>query len=110
MAQITRDGSCDIRRERQLRPFPTFPAHRDSRVFPIDIFEVESDDFTRPQTKSREQKQDGVIASSHRRASVAMMQDPPNLKAGANVWGQHENDQHATFGTASEKSPWTKPL
>jgi len=79
MAQITRKGSCDIRRERQLRPFSTFPAHGDSRVFPIDIFEVESDDFTRPQAKPREQKQDGVIASSHRRASVAMMQEPPYL-------------------------------
>ena len=81
MEPLAASGSLPVagRRQRKLRPFPTFSAHRDSCVLPIDIFEVESDDFTSPQTKPREQKEDSVIASSRRRASVAMMQHLPHL-------------------------------
>lgn len=104
MAQITRNGSCDIRRERQLRPFSTFPAHRDSCVFPIDIFEVESDDFTRPQAKPREQKQDGVIASSHRRASVAMMQNLPYL-SGRQMFGANRERPTCHFRNDQREIP-----
>jgi hypothetical protein len=79
MAHITGNGSCRIRWQRQLRPISAFPAHRDSCVFPINIFEVESDDLTRSQTKPREQKQNGVIAASQRRAPVTMAQHLSHL-------------------------------
>jgi len=49
--QVTRNRACGIRWQWQLRPLSTFPAHCDSFIFPINIFEIETDDFARAQTK-----------------------------------------------------------
>src|SRR5208282_1101328 len=60
--QITCNGFCNIRRERQLRPSSTLAAHGDSCFFPINVLEFQPDNLACPQTKPGQKQQDGVVA------------------------------------------------
>ena len=53
-AQILHDGSRGIGGQRQLFLLAAFPAHCDACVFPINVFQIEPDYFTRPQPKMRQ--------------------------------------------------------
>jgi hypothetical protein len=51
--KITGKGSCDIRWQWKLCPF-SLSTDRDQSAFPINVFEIESDDFTCSQTETSE--------------------------------------------------------
>ncbi|MDF0498996.1 hypothetical protein [Bradyrhizobium yuanmingense] len=48
-------------------------------VAPVDIIERESRDLVGPQTELGQQQQDGVVAPSHHRLSVATVESFPHL-------------------------------
>jgi len=77
--QIARNSACGICRQGQLRPLLTLSANLDSCGFPIDVFEVQADDFTRPQTKPSQQEQNGIITSPQACASIAMAENCSHL-------------------------------
>jgi hypothetical protein len=77
--QILRDGLADVCRQRQLCPYCTFSADRDPSALPIDVLKIQSSDFACPKTKSCQQKQDGIIASTSGGRLVAAVQHSLNF-------------------------------
>jgi hypothetical protein len=49
---ICRDSFTDIRWHRQLRPAPTFAPNGKQAIVPVDIIQIQGDDFAGPQTQS----------------------------------------------------------
>lgn len=75
MLQIGGKGLADIGRQRQLGPPSALTPNCDLAEFPIDIFKLQADDFGSADSKSGEQYQNGVIASSSWSAPVGEPED-----------------------------------
>jgi hypothetical protein len=82
MAQIQGKSFTYIRRQGKLIPAPSFRSNGDPRIFPIDVFEIQGNDFAGPETESGQQKQNRVIAFSDRSFSIAAIQHSLNAAGG----------------------------
>ena len=74
--QVGGHGLADIARQRELTADRSFSAHEQLTGVPIDVVELQSDDFAPAQTQSREQQQDGVIAPADRRGARTRVEHP----------------------------------
>jgi hypothetical protein len=74
VAQVERKDFTDIGWEWQLSPSPTFGADRNPGLLPVDVFQIQGDDFASTQAQSGQQKQNRVVASSDGSPSVTAIQ------------------------------------
>jgi hypothetical protein len=82
---ITDDSPCDICGQRKLCPSP-FSIDGDQTVLPVNIFKVEPDNFSCPQTEPGKQEKNGVVPSPQCCAPVTMTQDSPHLRRRQVLW------------------------
>src|ERR1035438_7953035 len=62
LSEVERKAFADIREERHMIQPAALAAHENLGRTPLNITELKQHDFTRPQTKAREQKQDCKVA------------------------------------------------
>jgi hypothetical protein len=67
--QIGGHSFTDIARQRELASNGSLSAYQQRTRVPVDVVELQSDDFTTAQTQSRQEQQDGVIAPTDRRGA-----------------------------------------
>src|SRR4051794_37013598 len=77
--QVRGDCFTDVCRKRQFATPATLATNCQLPPVPVDVINIESRDFTGAQTESGKQKQDGVIATSHRRIPINTGQQFLNL-------------------------------
>ena len=68
--QICCDRFANFCGQRQLAALATLAADAQLSRVPVNVFEFERYHFTGAQTQSREQEQDGVVATAHRGAPI----------------------------------------
>jgi hypothetical protein len=71
MLQVVGKGLANIGRQRQFGPPSALTANCDLAQLPIDIFEIQANDFGGAEPKSGKQHQNGVITPSARIAPVS---------------------------------------
>ncbi len=74
VAQVERKGFTYIDWQGQLSPAPTFRADGNPCLLPVDVSQVQCDDFASTQAQSGQQEQNRIIASSDGSPSVTAIQ------------------------------------
>ena len=87
----------------QLGRLPAFSANGDLARAPIDIVQVQTDNFAGAYAEPGEQQQDRIVPSANGRLSVTALQNPLHRSAGRNL-GSVESDQLGTVGTQAARS------
>jgi hypothetical protein len=77
--QVTGQCFTDVMGQREFGSAGPFPLNGEFCCIPIDIVQCEGDDFASPNAEPGQQEQDGVIALSLRRLTIAMIQDALDL-------------------------------
>jgi hypothetical protein len=70
VSQVCGDGLADIGRQRHWCGPTTFTVHGHLAGFPIDIFQIERNNFSGPQAQPGEQQQDRAISPAQRRLAI----------------------------------------
>lgn len=78
-AQICNDGRANVWRYRHPCTLSALGANEYLAGAPVDIIERERRDFVGPQAELGQQQQNGVVAPSHHRLSVATVESLPHL-------------------------------
>ena len=82
--QIGCDRLADVMGQRHWPFLAAFAVHPQPTLRPVDILQLEADDFQRAQPEPRQQQQDGSIAQSRRRAPCFAC-----VQKSANALGRH---------------------
>ncbi len=111
MAQVERKSFTYIGWQGQLSPAPTFRSDGNP-CLPVDVFQVQCDDFASTQAQSGQQKQNRII-SVFRWESVGHCNPALFVRCRREGdSGKVANDQRATVGTQTARSivtfPWCR--
>lgn len=75
MTQIGGQRRANVRWQRQRSRLPALSANEDLPGTPVDIVQIQPNDFTSPYTEPGEQKQKGMIPPAGRSFSIATFQN-----------------------------------
>ena len=102
--QITRNGLAHVDRQWQPRPALAFVrTNSDLRVSPVNVLQLQRDNFSRAKTKPGEKQQDGIIAPADGGRQVAPLSTRSTASAGR-CFGNVAFRQFATIGTTGDRS------
>jgi len=107
--QVGRQGLAHIRWQGHPVVNQPLTANEEFASSPVDILEPESYHLTSAETKTGQQKQDGIVASAGRCAAVAGLEYTFDFLR-PQVLGTVESRQFATVGTEAAKSTGSSPF